>query len=228
VQDLKKTTESKSISNNLLKLDSHYLGLMNYEAALQKQFKYHQLAVSENKATVLGLEHPAVLTLGYRADTGHNIGAHDIPAVKIERGGLATIHSEGQLVIYPILSLKKLDIGVRDYVTILINSTKQLLQENGIESTCSTDSVAGLFTKTGKIAFCGIQVKNGASLHGLSLNVSNDLKLFDGIISCGVSGQKMDSMKNHGSHPALEVLFNRWIEIFNYNMLNRQEHLPRC
>jgi lipoyl(octanoyl) transferase len=227
VQDLKKTTESKS-TNNLIKFDSHYLGLMNYEAALQKQYDFHQLAVTENKATVLGLEHPAVLTLGYRADSGHNLVAHSIPTVKIERGGLATIHSEGQLVIYPILNLKKQGIGVREYVTVLINTTKQLLQENGIESSCSTDSVAGLFTKNGKIAFCGIQVKNGASLHGLSLNVHNDLKLFDGIISCGVSRQKMDSMKNHGVNPGLEVLFNRWIEIFNYNMLNRQEHLPRC
>lgn len=227
VQDLKKTTALKSI-NNHFRFESKYLGLIKYEEALETQKFYHQSAITENKATVLGLEHPAVLTLGYRADSLHILSTAHIPIVKIERGGLATIHSEGQLVIYPIINLKAQGLGVRDYVSILLNSTKKLLKEYGVESVCSSDSAAGLFTSKGKIAFCGIQIKNGSTLHGLSINVNNDLNLFDGIVSCGVSGQSMDSMKNYGLSIGLEELFKRWIEIFNYNMLSRQEHLPNC
>jgi len=226
VQDLKKTTESKS-TNNQFNFDSKYplkpvtkfLGLINYEAALEIQQLHHDLAVNDNTATILGLEHPAVLTLGYRADDSHNLLASKIPTVKIERGGLATIHSEGQLVIYPVLNLKKNGIGVRDYVSLLINCTKQLLKENGIESKCTTESTAGLFTESGKIAFCGIQIKNGSSLHGISLNVNNDLSLFDGIVSCGITKQKMDRMKNHGLNVDLEKLFARWCEIFSEKLI---------
>lgn len=204
------------------------MGLIKFEEALETQKHYHHLAVIENKATILGLEHPAVLTLGYRADAQQILSNADIPTVKIERGGLATIHSEGQLVIYPIINLKSHALGVRDYVSILLNSTKELLEENGIKSSCTADSAAGLFTAKGKIAFCGIQIKDGSTLHGISINVHNDLSLFDSIISCGISGQKMDSMKNCGVEKSLEGLFNRWIEIFNYNMLNRQERLQSC
>lgn len=227
VQDLKKTTESKSI-NNQLQVDSKYLGLVNYEAALETQYKYHKLAVNDNKLMILGLEHPAVITLGYRADLNQSIVTGTVPTVKIERGGLATLHSEGQLVIYPIINLKKNNLGVRDFVSILLDCTKQLLLEHGIECSCSPDAAVGLFTPAGKIAFCGIQVKNGTSLHGISLNVSNDLHLFDNIVSCGVARQNMDSLKLHGKTVGLEPLFNRWCEIFSYNILNRQERSQSC
>lgn len=191
------------------------MGLVDYKSALEIQNQYHKISASQGRECILGFEHPAVLTLGYRARDDQNLSATSIPTVKIERGGLATIHSEGQLVIYPIINLKKNNLGVRNYVSVLLNTTQQLLKEYEIVSQCKTESAAGLFTEKGKIAFCGIQIKNGTSLHGISLNVKNNLQLFDGIISCGISQQKMDRMADHGRSESLDILFKRWCEIFN-------------
>ncbi len=116
MQDLKKTTELKFTNN--LKVQPVFLGKIDYQEALRKQNQYHEL-VKENPETIyiLGLEHPQVLTLGYRASESEEILAtNQVPVIKTERGGLATIHSEGQLIIYPIVHLRHLQIGVREFV----------------------------------------------------------------------------------------------------------------
>ncbi|MGZ3690400.1 MAG: lipoyl(octanoyl) transferase LipB [Pseudobdellovibrio sp.] len=190
------------------------MGRLGYEDALIKQDEYHQLArQNPNTLYILGLEHPQVLTLGYRADESAEIfAANRVPVVKTQRGGLATIHSEGQLIIYPIMNLRHLQVGVRDFVLSILNCTQSLLSIYGVQAQAEERAV-GLYTQKGKIAFCGIQIKNGISLHGLSLNVSNDLSLFSNIMACGVHNQKLDSMVLHGVHEELEVLFSKWVEL---------------
>jgi lipoate-protein ligase B len=225
VQDLKKTTELKSTS----KIPAKYLGLMEYSQALSLQQQFHNKVSEFGASVILGVEHPAVLTLGYRAEQEKEVAAiSDLPIIKIQRGGLATIHSEGQLVIYPVIQLKAYGLGVRGYVCLLLNTTKQLLNELGIESETFTESTTGLYTKLGKIAFCGIQVKNGISLHGISLNVNNDLNLFTKIIPCGVKQQKMDRIADYGKSTDLEKIFVRWAELFNYNILKQESNSLSC
>jgi lipoyl(octanoyl) transferase len=221
VQDLKKTTGLKSTNNTQIR--SRYLGFQQYTEALKTQQLLHDQVVKESNGIVLGVEHPAVLTLGYRAQREQEILAgSELPVVKVERGGLATIHSEGQLVIYPIIHLQAFGFGVRDYVSLLLKTTSQLLSALDIESEPVAEPATGLFTRHGKIAFCGIQIKNGVSLHGISLNVNNDLEIFRNIIPCGVSHQKMDRVANYNKNENLEMLFSRWCEIFNYNIRKRQ------
>jgi lipoyl(octanoyl) transferase len=72
----------------------------------------------------------------------------------------------------------------------------------------------GLYTAHGKIAFCGIQIRNGISLHGISLNVRNDLSLFQQIVACGVQNAPLDRLQNYDVNLTLEELFNRWIQLF--------------
>lgn len=218
MQDLKKTTELKFINNK--KIIPIYLGKLDYLTALDEQYKYAKL-VKDNPENVyiLGLEHPKVLTLGYRArESEENFEVKDIPIIKTERGGLATIHSEGQLVIYPIVNLQWHKLGVRDFVCQILNSTKALLALYDIQAR-TEDKAIGLYTENGKIAFCGIQVKNGVSMHGLSLNVFNDLSLFENIIACGVKNQKLDSMKNYNKSDDLEKLFQQWSYHFSCSSL---------
>lgn len=192
---------------------------MEFQKAYELQQQYLEISKNQNHIFVLGLEHPEVITLGYRADAENEIvNSSRIEVVKIKRGGFATLHSPGQLVIYPILNLRAMGMGVREYIYLLLNTTAELLKNLGIQ-TYIDDSALGLYTSTGKIAFCGIQVSHGISQHGLSLNVHNELSLFSNIRSCGVSGAKFDSVK---TELGLKALFDRWITIFNLR-LDRQE-----
>lgn len=194
-------------------LESSYLGAYDYVRAEQLQRDLHQMALLHRQYAVIGLEHPAVLTLGQRAIAGAEIISMDIPVVRSSRGGLATIHSEGQLVIYPILNLRELKLGVKDYVYLLLKITRELLAGLGVTSSIDEKAV-GLYTATGKIAFCGIQVKNGVSQHGISLNVRNDLNLFSAIRACGIQNSALDKLAHHGVDATLSELFEKWNSLF--------------
>lgn len=198
------------------RFEASFLGRIEYSQAVSIQENLVQLVKQKRFGAVIGLEHPAVLTLGHRLDEKVFFN-FDIPKIKSSRGGLATIHSEGQLVIYPILDLRELKWGVKTYVMTLLQSTQALLNELNISSQMDEHAV-GLYTESGKIAFCGIQVKNGISLHGISLNVRNDLSLFKNIVACGVQNPSLDRIQNYNVNLTLEELFRRWVEIFRLNL----------
>jgi len=193
--------------------EASYLGLIEYQKAADLQTDIFQVVKNKGLSAVIGLEHPAILTLGHRLDLESTFAHLEIPKVKSTRGGLMTIHSEGQLVIYPILDLRERGWGVKTYVCKLLQTTQKLLAELGIESKVDVEAI-GLHTAAGKIAFCGIQVKNGISLHGISLNVRNDLSLFRQILSCGVQNAELDRLQNYDVNLTLEELFQRWVRIF--------------
>ena len=206
--DLKKTTELKfTIDRNL---EFRFLGQVDYESSVLLQQDLLEDVKSGKMNIVLGLEHPAVITLGYRADQNDQVILNPTtPVIKSSRGGLATVHSEGQLVIYPLLNLRKLNWSVRDYVELLLKTTKETLNEYSIDSYLDLNNV-GVYTPRGKIAFCGVQIKQGVSLHGISINVSNNLDLFNQIVSCGIKNPALDAVQNYVSSPSIEDVFSSW------------------
>lgn len=209
---------TNSIQKKTKVIEAAFLGLQDYEKSVQLQSDLLLLAQQSKHGYVIGLEHPAVLTLGYRASVEHEIKQdNNLPIVRISRGGLATIHSEGQLVIYPIVNLRELNLGVRDYVLLLLQTTQELLKTFKINSFIDKKCI-GLYSQYGKIAFCGIQIKNGISQHGLSLNVRNDLALFSSIRSCGVENPEFDSLSRHRISHTLSEIYQIWIEIFKRNL----------
>ena len=202
-------TVLKSMNN----FEASYLGLVDYAKAVSLQEDLVQVVKNKGMTAIVGLEHPAILTLGHRLNIDTASLPIDIPKIKSSRGGLMTIHSEGQLVIYPILDLRERGLGVKSYVCKLLRTTQKLLADFGVESHVDAQAI-GLYTATGKIAFCGIQVKNGISLHGISLNVRNDLSLFQSIPSCGEQNAQLDRLQNYDVNLTLEELFQRWIKHF--------------
>lgn len=195
-------------------LESSFLGLIDFKKSAELQNELHLQSFNTKNNYIIGQEHPAVLTLGYRADRSQEILiASEIPVERAARGGLATIHSEGQLVIYPILNLRELNLGVRDYVCLLLKTTQELLHQFGIDS-YTDEKAVGLYTSYGKVAFCGVQIKNGISQHGLSLNVRNDLSLFSAIRSCGVQAAAFDRLCDHGINMTLSEIYIEWVRIF--------------
>lgn len=195
--------------------EAQYLGRIDYSKAYELQKDLAVLTEKKQTSFILGLEHPDVVTLGRRAKPEDEVFLKDIeiPVLKSTRGGLATIHSVGQLVIYPILNLRTYNLGAKAYVQWLLQTTQKLLQQLGVESSIDENQI-GLYTKNGKIAFCGIQIKNGVSYHGISLNVRNDLDLFDQIRSCGAMKPQLDRLQNYGVTHTLEELFQIWVRLF--------------
>ncbi len=201
--------------------EASYLGVIDYNKSILIQLALGKLAKSRNQISVLGLQHPAVITLGHRADESTelilNRNAANIPTVRSSRGGLATVHSEGQLVIYPILNLKFFKLGVRDYVYLLLLATQDLLKAYGISAKIDLNG-AGVYTEAGKISFCGIQVHEGITSHGISLNVRNDLSLFQLIRSCGVQDLKLDSLSHYQVSDTADEVFQKWSVCFQNNL----------
>lgn len=204
---------------SLSHVESQYLGLIDFDKALKLQHQYHTKVSTDKKSYILGLEHPLVMTLGLRA---HKADVNSFcskpwtaPVFKISRGGLATIHNPGQLVIYPIVNLKYQGLSVKKFVQVLFETTQKTLGELGVESTFDLCDQPGVYTAKGKIAFCGLQIKNGITMHGLSINVQNDISVFSNIESCGVAAPKIDSVKSQGVAYSPRAFFESWLKHFN-------------
>ena len=135
----------------MFEFQSEFLGQIDFQEAFKKQEVLWLKSKTKNLNFILGLEHPAVITLGRRADTEEININNQLPVVQSTRGGLATIHSEGQLVIYPIIDIRKINLGVRDYVELLLSTTQKVFTHFGVE-TFKDDKNIGLYTKNGKIA----------------------------------------------------------------------------
>jgi lipoyl(octanoyl) transferase len=196
-----------------------WLGRLDHPKSLVLQTEAAKTADSD--PIVFGLEHPTTITLGRRANPSEDILAgfkflneKSIPIVAVERGGQATLHNPGQLVIYPVLSLRELGLGVKTYVNVLEAATKRLLAAYGLTACCKGDE-PGLFTIKGKIAFYGVRVSRGVTGHGLAINVSNDLGEFQWIRSCGRMGEPLARLGDFiDPVPSLETLFSEWSHFF--------------
>lgn len=205
--------------NSLIK--SSWYGLQTYEDGLKIQQQAYQFVQRTGKPVVIGLEHYPVITLGKRAQVKEEFSSEPSQIQKLgfsvhqtDRGGQATLHSPGQLVIYPIVPLKEMGLGVRDFVGRLQESTQLWLQTYKIKTEPEGD--AGLKTDAGKILFIGIRVDQGITRHGIAINVCNNLDHFSLIRSCGVSSASLDSLQRRGLYELTpERAFGFWLQFFN-------------
>jgi lipoyl(octanoyl) transferase len=133
------------------------------------------------------VEHPPVFTQGMNGKPEHLLDPGDIPVVPVDRGGQVTYHGPGQLVVYPLLDLRRRHLGVRDLVQRLEFAVIDLLAGYGIEALGRRDA-PGVYVDGRKVASLGLRVRRGCSYHGLSLNVDMDLAPFARINPCGYAG----------------------------------------
>jgi lipoyl(octanoyl) transferase len=113
------------------------------------------------------------------------------------RGGQFTYHGPGQRVAYLMLDLRHRGNDVRRYVATLEEWMIRTLAAFNIRGERREDRIGVWVRRPGKgegredkIAAIGIRVKRWVSLHGVALNVEPDLSHFQGIVPCGVSGQR--------------------------------------
>jgi lipoyl(octanoyl) transferase len=174
----------------LRNLSVQWLGCRDYEEGLRIQTDAVEVVKRTNQPQILSCEHPTVITLGKRGQPLTDIltsmdvlREQNIKIIATDRGGQATLHNPGQLVIYPILPLREVGLGVRQYVECLERATAHFLAEYGIEVTRGFEP--GLFAEGRKIAAFGIRIDRGVTLHGLAININNDLETFSLIRQCG-------------------------------------------
>ena len=166
------------------------LGLVEYEPTWRAMQRFTDERGSDTPDEIWFLEHPPVFTLGMNANREHVLAAGDIPVVQIDRGGQVTYHGPGQLVVYPLVDLRRAALGVRDIVTALERSVIEYVAELGITAECRRNA-PGVYVDGRKLASVGIRVRRGASYHGIAMNVSADLEPFRRINPCGYAGLEM-------------------------------------
>ncbi len=140
------------------------------------------------------VEHPPVFTLGMNASREHLLSPGAIPVVQIDRGGQVTYHGPGQLVIYPLINLRRHTLGVRQLVVALENAVIAYAGELGIAASGSREA-PGVYVDGAKLASIGLRIRRGGSYHGMALNVSPDLEPFERINVCGYRGLAVTSLK---------------------------------
>ncbi len=150
------------------------------------------------------VEHDPVFTLGQAGKREHVLAPGDIPVVQVDRGGQVTYHGPGQIVVYPLLELRRLGIGVRDYVCRIEQAVIDTLGEWNIGAE-RRDGAPGVYVADAKIAALGIRVRRGCTFHGLAFNVSMDLEPFRRINPCGYEGLQVTSVLDLGGPSGIEA-----------------------
>ena len=173
-------------------IDCAWLGAVSYEEAWARQHARREACRAGAAPEALwALEHPAVITTGKRAV--HDLDRASIRAAGFElhateRGGFATCHEPGQLVVYALLDVRP--TGVRRLVAALEEGVMDWLAGEGIAAH-RRDGAPGVWWEESKLCAVGLHVAQGYSMHGLALNLVNDLRGFGLITPCGLVGTRV-------------------------------------
>lgn len=192
---------------------------MNYPDTWQAMKDFTEARQDSSPDEIWVCEHNPVYTLGLAGDPSHLLQSSDIPLVKTDRGGQITYHGPGQLVVYPLLDLKRYDLKVREYVQLLEQVIIDSLNSLGLNDAQRKPDAPGVYIgwnkslkkrealpvgELAKIAALGIKIRKGCTYHGLSLNIEMDLTPFTWINPCGYSGLETIDLSSAG----VKISFN--------------------
>jgi lipoate-protein ligase B len=147
---------------------------------------------------LLVLEHPPVYTKGKRTEPGDLPMGDDwyrlqgIEVCETDRGGRVTYHGPGQLVAYPIMAVER----VADFVHAMEGAMVSALADEGVAAEPRDTPFTGVWVGDRKIGSIGVRVRDGVSMHGLAINVDNDLQPFEWIVPCGIDHVRMTSVSS--------------------------------
>jgi lipoyl(octanoyl) transferase len=182
-----------------------HLGRVEYEPTWREMQRFTDERGPASADEIWLLEHPPVFTLGLNGRREHVLAAGDIPVIHVDRGGQVTYHGPGQLVVYPLLDLKRLGLNIRDLVMRLESAVIELCAGYGIEAAGRRDA-PGVYVAGRKLASIGLRVRRGGTYHGLALNVVNDLEPFSRINPCGYAGLQVTRLADLAPVTSLDEL----------------------
>ncbi len=171
-----------------------HLGQVPYQETWDAMKKFTLERDADTPDELWFLQHPPVFTQGLNGRKEHELMPGDIPVIPIDRGGQITYHGPGQLVVYPLIDLKRLKLNTRDLVCQLEKAIIACLAEYNISALGKRDA-PGVYVQERKIGSLGLRIKKQRSYHGLSLNVNMNLEPFSRINPCGYQGLVMTDIQ---------------------------------
>ena len=184
-------------------MKSRYLGRQEYVPLWHAMQEFTDERDDNTPDEIWFCEHPPVFTMGLNASKEHLLAPGDIPVVQIDRGGQVTYHGPGQLMVYPLIDIRRANIGVRTLVTALEQSVVDLAAAHDVEAAARADA-PGVYVDDNKLASVGLRIRRGASFHGMALNVDADLEPFSRINPCGFAELQMTDLRRLGIEMQLE------------------------
>jgi lipoyl(octanoyl) transferase len=206
----------------------------------------------ENIGDVLLLcEHPHVITLGRNGKQEHLLAPQQVLRQKgvefyeSDRGGDITYHGPGQIVGYPILNLAAIRRDVGWYVRTLEETMIRTSADFGVaarreagkagvwvdphsnernsEAGCSSAGASLQREVAEKLGAIGVHLSRWVTSHGFAYNVCTDLRYFDLMVPCGISGRaatSLDKILGRGvkGADAKESLVRHFGELFELQM----------
>ncbi|MGY0559955.1 lipoyl(octanoyl) transferase LipB [Luteimonas sp. A277] len=173
------------------------LGRQPYEPVWRAMQQFTDVRDAGTADEIWLVEHDPVFTLGQAGKVEHVLGAGDIPVLQVDRGGQVTYHGPGQIVAYPLLDLRRLKLGVREYVERMEQAVIDTLAEWNIGAG-RREGAPGVYVAGAKVAALGIRVRRGCTFHGLAFNIAMDLEPFSRINPCGYAGMQVTSVGDVG------------------------------
>lgn len=212
LQNLKGPNELSITTGSQHEIKVSNLGQVKFEDSFESMSRFASERTGDERDQIWLLEHSPVYTQGTSCKTGTLLDS-DIPTVKTDRGGQITYHGPGQIVMYPLLKLKRYRLGVKAFVAVLEQSVIDTLAEYGVEG-ARRDDAPGVYVDGEKIAALGLRIRRGTSYHGLSLNIDMDLLPFNNIDPCGYQGLRVTQLSNLTSRAQLPEVAQRLLRNF--------------
>jgi lipoyl(octanoyl) transferase len=169
------------------------LGLSDYEPVWHGMQAFTDRRDAGSGDELWLVQHPPVFTQGQAGKAEHVLAPGDIPVIQVDRGGQVTYHGPGQIVAYPLIDIRRKNIGVRDFVhrieeAIILTLAHYRVRGERIEG------APGIYVNGDKIASLGLRVRRGCTFHGLAFNVDMDLEPFQRINPCGFAGLRVTQL----------------------------------
>ena len=209
---------------NLNKLIVRDLGLQEYQPIWQAMQDFTAKRDESTADELWCLEHHAVFTMGLNGKNKHLLNVSKIPVLNIDRGGQVTYHGPGQLVIYTLIDLSRLNISVKELVNYIEVAIIKLLQQHNIKAS-GKEGAPGVYVENKKIAALGLRIKRNRSYHGLSLNVDMDLSPFQQINPCGYENLEVTQLKDFKNNSEIEKIKSELITILSEQLGYKEKNI---
>jgi lipoyl(octanoyl) transferase len=223
-------------------VEIHDIGLVDYEEALNFQLKLFNEIIDtkisnrknrtniKTKNHLVFVEHNSVYTLGKSGKISNllldenDLKKNDIKFYNTNRGGDITYHGPGQIVCYPILDLDNFFTDVHKYLRFLEETIILTLRDYGIKGERSENETGvwlDVYTRNPrKICALGVKASRWVTMHGLALNVNNDLSYFNDIVPCGIKDKSVTSIsveckKNIEENFLKEKIIKNFLKLFS-------------
>jgi len=203
------------------------LGLRAYLDVWQQMRVFTDAREAATPDEIWVVEHPPVFTQGQAGKAEHVLQAGEIPIVASDRGGQVTYHGPGQLVVYPLLDIRRAGLGVRELVTRLENAVVDFLADYQVEAAAKADA-PGVYVAGRKIASLGLRVRKGRCYHGVAININMDLSPFACINPCGYAGLQMTQLSDLVPYTvSVDSVSDAFIQHLSHNLFNGKQGKPK-